>query len=256
MVRTHMKVAETGGTARRFADVYEGVKERCFKYTAASKWQRLDRMTPELAKLWVQQLSLWTRTIFKMRGHVYANCPHPALRRKLLEVVTEEDIVDPRVGMNHRQLMATSFGRATGQSLQDLEKVRPLATTLVTTELFFKIANRTWEEGIACASGHERVLRDSGWFGFEVKRFKRDLGWSDADLAWFTGHDAADEDHGAIVELLDDYVTDDATWNRVEEAIIEAQLAWLIFLDGIVDAYQHDIRPVTGASCKNLSFVF
>ena len=243
-------------TTRRFADVYEGVKERCIKYTTASKWHCLDRMTQDIAKLWVQQMSLWTRTTFKMRGHVYANCPHPQLRRRLLEVVSEEDVVDPRVGMNHRQLLVTSFGKATGQRLEDLEKVRPLPTTLVTFDIFYGIANRSWEEGIAVASGHERVLRDSGWFKFEADRFRRDLGWNDAELAWFTGHDVADEEHGAIVELLDGYVTDDVTWSRVEEAIIEAQLAFLILLDGVVDAHRQKIQPVSGASCKGLSFVF
>lgn len=248
--------AEAADTIRRFADVYEGVKERCLKYTAASKWHRISRMTPGLAKLWVQQMSLWTRSIFKMRGHVYANCPHPLLRQKLLEVVSEEDIVDPRIGMNHRQLLATSLGRASGQTLGDLEAVRPLPTTLVTINLFFGIAKRTWEEGIAVASGHERVVRDSGFFSFEANRLKRDLGWTDRDVAWFTGHDAADEEHGQVVELLNDYVADEATWDRVEEAIIEAHLAFLILLDGVVDAHDQDIRPVQGASCKGLSFVF
>lgn len=245
-----------GTTLRRFADVYEGVKERCLKYTAASKWHRVPRMTPELAKLWVQQMSLWTRSIFKMRGHVYAHCPHPAIRQKLLEVVAEEDVVDPRVGMNHRQLLATSLGRASGQTLGDLAAVRPLPTTLVTINLFFGIAKRSWEEGMAVASGHERVVRDSGFFGFEANRLRRDLGWTDADVAWFTGHDAADEEHGQVVELLNDYVTEEATWDRVEESIVEAHLAFLILLDGVVDAHAHGIRPVRGASCKGLSFEF
>lgn len=246
----------TSATTRRFADVYEGIKERCIKYSNASKWYAVDPMTPELAKLWVQQMSIWTRTIFKMRGHVYANCPHPALRLKMLEIVSEEDVVDPRVGMNHRQLLVSSFGKATGQTLAELEGARPLATSLITFDTFFAIANRSWEEGVAIASGHERVLRDCNWFKFEADRFRRDLGWSEEDLAWLTGHDVADEEHGSVVEMLDDYVTDDATWDRVEEAIVEAQLAFLIFLDGCVDAWRHGIRPVKGASCKTISFHF
>lgn len=249
-------MAAHGSTGRKFADAYEGVKDRCFKYWKASKWHNLERMTPEIAALWVQQMSIWTRTVFKMRGHVYANCPHPGLRSALLEIVSEEDIVDPRVGMNHRQLLVSSFGRATGQTLAELTNARPLATTLVAFEMFFNIANRSWQEGIAVASGHERVLRDSGWFGFEVKRFRQDLGWSDQDLTWFTGHDAADEDHGALVEKLNDYVSDDVTWDKVAEAIIQAQLAFLILLDGVVDAAKHDIKPVSGASCKPMSLIF
>lgn len=249
-------MAAQGATSRKFAEIYEGVKDRCFKYTHASKWYGLERMTPEIAALWVQQMSIWTRTVFKMRGHVFANCPHPDLRRALLEIVSEEDIVDPRVGMNHRQLLISSFGRATGQTLEDLTHARPLATTLIAFEMFFAIADRSWQEGIAVASGHERVLRDSGWFGFEGNRFKRDLGWTDEDLAWFTGHDAADEEHGTLVERLDDYVTDDETWEKVAEAIIQAQLAFLILLDGVVDAAQHGIAPVTGASCKPMSLIF
>lgn len=248
--------ASRNGTVRKFTDLYPAIKDRCLKYTRASKWNNLEKMTPGLAKLWVQQLSLWTRSTFKARGHVFASCPVPAIRKALIDVVGEEDVVDPRVGMNHRQLMVSSFGRATGQTLQDLEKVRPLATTLITLDLFHGIASRTWEEGVAVMSGHERVLRDSGFFGQEVIRMKRDLGWSDEDVAWFTGHDVADEDHGKIVEMLDDYVRDAETWDRVEEAVVQSQIAWLIFLDGVVDAWREGIEPVSGRSCKGLSFYY
>lgn len=241
---------------RKFDDVYPSIKERCAKYTEASKWYNLDKMTPELAKLWVQQVSIWTRTGFKMRGHAYANCPYPELRRVLLEVVMEEDVVDPRVGMNHRQLMATSAGRATGQSLDDLKQVRPLATTLVCFDIFYGVANRSWEEAFAFPSGHERVIRDIGYFKFEANRMKRDLGWGDKDVAWFTGHDDADEDHGKVIELIENYISDDKVWDRIEEAVVEVHLAWLLMLDEIVDAHRYGIAPVTGASCKGLSLAF
>ena len=243
--------------SRKFADVYPAIKERCLKYAAASKWENVDRMTPGLAKLWVQQLSLWTRSAFKARGYAYASCPHPELRSRLLETVTEEDVVDPRVGMNHRQLLATSLGRATGQDLADLQAVKPLATTLITLDIFHGVANRTWEEGVAIVGGgHEKVLKDTGYFGRQASRLQKDLNWSKEQLAWFTGHDAADEDHGSNVELLDKYVTDDGAWDRIEEAIVQSQIAWLILHDGVVDAYAQGIAPVTGGSCKGLSVHF
>jgi pyrroloquinoline quinone (PQQ) biosynthesis protein C len=201
-------------------------------------------------------MSLWTRTAFKIRGHVYANCPHPKLRQAMLEILKEEDIEDPRVGMNHRQLLATSLGRATGQTLEDLQRVRPLPTTLVTFDILYGIADRSWEEGIAIASGLERVLRDSGYFRLEHDRLKRDLSWSDKDVAWFAGHDVADEEHGSIVEMLDDYIADDVIWDRVEEAIVEGGIAWWILFDGVVDAHRQGIEPVKGRSCKGLSFQF
>ena len=168
----------------------------------------------------------------------------------------EEDIVDPRVGMNHRQMLARSFGEATGQSLKDLEKVKPLATTQITIDLFHGIADRSWMEGFAIASGHERILKDTGFFQFELKRFSRDLGWNKKQLAWFTGHDAADEDHGALVNLLDKFIVEDAHWELVAEAIVQSQLAWLILLDGVVDAHEQGIKPMSGASCRGLSFYF
>lgn len=247
---------EAGRGRRSFADVYPSIKDRCDKYMSASTWYKLETVTPELARLYVQQLSIWTRTTFKIRGHVYSNCPHPELRRVLLEVVGEEDIVDPRVGMNHRQLLATSLGRASGQSLEELERAQPLATTLVTFDILYGIANRTWEEGIAIASGLERVVRDAGYFGFEASRLKRDLGWTDEDIAWFTGHDAADEEHGAVIELLDKYIDDDRAWDRVEEAVVEGAIAWWLMFDGVYDAATYGIAPVKGASCKGLSLVF
>lgn len=244
------------GDVRKFADVYPAIKQRFDHYMASSKWICLPKLTPEIAALWVDQMSLWTRTVFKFRGHVYSNCPHPELRRALLEVLSEEDVEDPRVGMNHRQLLATSLGRAAGRTLADLQAVEPLPTTLITFDVLYGIADRSWEEGIAVASGLERVVRDSGYFGFELNRLKRDLGWTDKDVAWFSGHDAADEEHGSIVELLDKYITEDRKWDLVEEAIVEAGIAWWILFDGVVDAHKHGIKPVRGRSCKGLSFEF
>lgn len=241
---------------RKFADVYPAMKKRFEQHMGASKWCNVEKLTPELAKLWVQQLSLWTRSTFKIRGHVYANCPHPELRQKLLEVLTEEDIVDPRVGMNHRMLLASSLGQATGQSIDDLKKVKPLATTLVTFDILFGIADRSWEEGMGVASGLERVLRDGGYFRFERERLQRDLKWSDEQVAWFTGHDVADEEHGAIIELLDNYIDDDRKWDLVEEAVVESAIAWWILFDGVVDAHRQNIAPLKGASCKGLSLHF
>jgi pyrroloquinoline quinone (PQQ) biosynthesis protein C len=248
-------VTEQAAT-RKFADVYPAIKQRFIQYMRESKWMRVAPMTPDLAKLWVQQMSLWTRTAFKIRGHVYANCPHPALRRAMLEILSEEDVEDPRVGMNHRQLLATSLGRATGQALADLGAVRPLPTTLVTFDILYGIADRSWEEGIAVASGLERVLRDSGYFRFEHDRLKRDLGWTDKDVAWFSGHDIADEEHGSIIEQLDDHIVDDRTWDRVEEAVVESGIAWWLLFDGVVDAQRQSIAPVVGRSCKGLSLHF
>ena len=241
---------------RKFKDIYPAALDRSNKIVAASKWHQVETMTPELAGLFVRQLSIWSRSLFKMRGNAYAICPHPVLRGLLMEIAGEEDVVDPRIGMNHRQLVATSLGKALGLSLADLEKAQPLATTLVTFDIFFGIAARSWEEGIAISSGHERLIRDSGFFGFEVNRLKRDLGWSDKDVEWFTAHDVADEEHGKLVEMLDDFITDDSAWDRVEEALVQSQIAYFLMLDGIVDAWKYDIKPVKGASCKGLSLIF
>jgi pyrroloquinoline quinone (PQQ) biosynthesis protein C len=255
-VATNVSDRPSSGSVRQFKDVFPGILEECTKYMHASKWYNLEKFEPDLVKLWISQLSIWTRTSFKVRGHVFANCPHPELRMALLEVVAEEDIVDPRVGMNHRQLLATSLGKASGQSLEDLSQAKPLATTLITFDILYGIANRTWEEGIALASGMERVMQESGYFGFDARRLQRDMGWSDADVAWFSGHDEADVEHGAVIELLDKYITDDRTWELVREAIIESWIAWWVMLDGIVDAHKFGIKPVNGVSCKGLSTVF
>ena len=174
----------------------------------------------------------------------------------MLDVVGEEDVVDPRIGMNHRQLLATTLGKATGQSLSDLEKAEPLATTLVCFDILFGIGNRTWQEGIALASGMERVMQESGYFLFDARRLQRDLGWSDKDVGWFTDHAVADVEHGAVIELLDKYITDDKTWELVREAITEAWIAWFVMLDGILAAHKFGIKTVQGDSCKALSKIF
>ena len=237
-------------------DVLPDLIVECRKYMSASKWCNLEKLDIDLVRFWVPQLSLWTRSAFKCRGHVYANCPHPDLRMALLEVVGEEDVVDPRVGMNHRQLFSTSIGKACGMSLEDLEQAKPLATTLVTFDVLYGIANRSWLEGIAFTSGLERILQEIGYFGFEARRLQRDLGWSDAEVAWLSGHDVADEEHGKVIELLDKHVTDEDTWDLVREAILEAWIAYFIMYDGVASAYEQNIKTVTGISCKGLSTIF
>lgn len=238
------------------ADVLPGLLEECIKYMHASKWYNLEKLDIDLVRFWVPQLSLWTRSAFKTRGHVYANCPHPNFRMALLEIVGEEDVVDPRVGMNHRQLMATTMGKACGMSLEDLEKARPLPTTLITFDILYALADRSWIEGIAMNSGIERIIQESGYFGYEARRLQRDLGWSDEAIGWFSGHDEADEEHGKLIEMLDDYVTDDDTWDRIRETILEGWIAWWLMFDGVLDAYNHDIKTVRGLSCKGLSTIF
>jgi pyrroloquinoline quinone (PQQ) biosynthesis protein C len=244
------------GSVRKFKDVFPGILEECIKIMQASKWYQLEKLDPELAKICISQLSLWTRSTFKVRGHVYANCPYPELRLALLEVVGEEDVVDPRINMNHRQLLATSLGKASGQSLEELTAAKPLPTTLACFNLLFGIANRTWIEGIALASGMERVMQESGYFRYDARRFQRDLGWTDKDVAWFVDHDAADVEHGAVIELLDKYIVDDQDWERVREAIIESWIAWWVMFDGMVSARQYGIKPVQGISCKGLSTIY
>jgi pyrroloquinoline quinone (PQQ) biosynthesis protein C len=247
---------QPSGPVRKFADVYPGILEECIKYMHSTRWYNLEKFEPDLVKLWVTQLSLWTRSAFKSRGHVYANCPHPELRMALLEVVGEEDVVDPRIGMNHRQLLVTSLGAASGQTLAELEAAQPLITTLTTFNLLFGIANRSWVEGMAMASGMERVMQESGYFLHDARRLQRDLNWSDKEVAWFVDHGVADVEHGAVIEKLDKYIVDDQDWDRVGEAIMESWVAWWVMLDGIYAAYTHDIKPVKGLTCKGLSTVF
>lgn len=246
----------TNGGRATFATVFPGVQETCDKYMRASKWYNLKKITPELAQLFVQQLSIWTRTTFKVRGYVYANCPHPEMRMKMLEVVGEEDVVDPRVGMNHRQLLATSLGKASGQSLEALSQADPLPTTITCFNILYGIAGRTWEEGVGVASGLERIIQESGYFLYEAERLKRDLGWTSQDVAWFEGHAEADVEHGAIIEELDNYITDDTTWEKVGESIIESVIAWWLMFDGILTAHEQGIPTVRGLSCKGLSKIF
>ncbi|HSV83346.1 MAG TPA: iron-containing redox enzyme family protein [Ramlibacter sp.] len=237
-------------------DILPGLIEECTKYMHASKWYNLEKLEPGLVKLWIEQLSLWTRSAFKVRGHVYAHCPHPEIRLALLDVVGEEDVEDPRIGMNHRQLLVTSLGKASGWTLQELENAKPLPALLVTFEILFAVCKRTWIEGIALTAGMERMLQECGYFKLDARRLMRDAGWSEKDVAWFSGHDEADEEHGALIELLDKYITDDAQWELVREAVLEGWMAWWIMLDGVADAYKHGIKPVEGLSSPALSKVF
>lgn len=82
------------------------------------------------------------------------------------------------------------------------------------------------------------------------------MGWSNKDVAGFACHDVAEEEHGSIIEQLDEFVTDDRTWDRIEEAVVEAGIAWWILFDGVVDAQRQRVEPVEGRICKGLSLEF
>ena len=59
-----------------------------------------------------------------------------------------------------------------------------------------------------------------------------------------------------FADLYPAFITDDRHWNLVEEAVVESQIAFLLMLDGVVDAFNQNIAPVSGDSSRGLSLHF
>jgi pyrroloquinoline quinone (PQQ) biosynthesis protein C len=172
------------------------------------------RMTPERARIYLLQLSLYVRKRRDFWPQVAANCPEFEVKQRIMEHEHEELVEDEHSKHGHLDLIFRQ-GREVGLSSEDILQAAPLPTTLAAIYAWSWIArNRTWQEAIAASTiaewtNDDRLLGDIGGGNCTrlYKIWKRDLSFNDEQMPNFTAHSKADVKHSDMfIDVLEKYV--------------------------------------------------
>jgi pyrroloquinoline quinone (PQQ) biosynthesis protein C len=171
-------------------------------------------MTPERARIYLLQLSLYVRKRRDFWPQVAANCPEFEVKQRIMEHEHEELVEDEHSKHGHLDLIFRQ-GKEVGLGVEDIVQAQPLPTTKAATYAWRWIAqNRPWQESIAASTiaewtNDDRLLGDIG--GGNCTRlyqiWQRDLNFNDAQMPNFTAHSKADVKHSDMfIDVLEKYV--------------------------------------------------
>ena len=171
-------------------------------------------MTLERARIYLLQLSLYTRKRRDYWPQVAANCPELEVKQRIMEHEYEELVEDEHSKHGHLDLILRQ-GKEVGLSVEDILQAEPLPTTKAALYGWFWIArHRSWQESIAASTiaewtNDDRLLGDIGGGNCTrlYKIWKRDLSFADAQMPNFTAHSKADVKHSDMfIDVLERYV--------------------------------------------------
>ena len=144
------------------------------------------KMTTERARIYLLQLSLYTRKRRDFWPQVAANCPELEVKQRIMEHEYEELVEDEHSKHGHLDLILRQ-GKEVGLSVEDILQAEPLPTTKAAMYGWFWIArHRPWQESIAASTiaewtNDDRLLGDIG--GGNCTRlyriWQRDLNFND-----------------------------------------------------------------------------
>lgn len=201
------------------------------------------------AKMFVMQHRLNTRqrnSVLKLR--VATLTPDWETRLSIIGAASEELIADVEFGggLPHWQILE-NLGVSIGMSRAKIRAALPLKTTQMAWNAWAGVmTNCHWLEGLLANVILERpnirgygkgVIKQSGWFGLERARWKKQFGLTDGQLSFFKLHEEADEIHSDLgwkklalhakkLKMEDDLL-----------AVADQNLAiWEHYLNGIGDA--------------------
>ena len=172
------------------------------------------KVTTERAKLYVLQLSVYTRNRRNFWAQTAANCGEMDVKRQILAHEYEELVEDEHSSVGHLDLVVRQ-GRELGLSQQEVVAAQPLPTTKAANYAWFWIARHSpWQESLACSSiaewtNDDRLLGDMGGGNCTrlLKNWTRDLAFRPEQMPNFTAHAKADEKHADMfLELLERHV--------------------------------------------------
>jgi pyrroloquinoline quinone (PQQ) biosynthesis protein C len=183
------------------------------------------KVTPERARLYILQLSIYVRNRRNYWAQVAANCPVMEVKQRILKHEYEELVEDEYSDVGHLDLILRQ-GREVGLTQEQILAAEPLPSTKAAVYAWWWIArNRPWQEALAASSSAEwfnddRLLGDLG--GGNCTRllniWRRDLGFGPERMPNFVAHSKADERHSDMfTEVLEKYVP-----ANMEESVIEA----------------------------------
>jgi pyrroloquinoline quinone (PQQ) biosynthesis protein C len=171
-------------------------------------------MTMERARIYLLQLSLYTRRRRDFWPQVAANCPELEVKQRIMEHEHEELVEDEHSKHGHLDLILRQ-GKEVGLSVEDILQAESLPTTKAAIYGWFWIArNHPWQEAIAASTiaewtNDDRLLGDLG--GGNCTRlymiWQRDLNLKNSQMPNFTAHSKADVKHSDMfIDVLEKYV--------------------------------------------------
>lgn len=172
------------------------------------------RFTPERAKLYVKQMSLYIHNRRECWSHVMANSPVIEVKQRILEHEYEEMVKDEYSEAGHLDLVFRE-AKELGLSREEVLAAEPLPVTVACTNAWLWIAyHRLWQASLAATSSQEfendnRLLADlgGGKSARLVKTWERDLGFRPEQMPNLVAHSKADEKHSEMfLEIFERYV--------------------------------------------------
>lgn len=186
----------------------------------------------EQVKEFVRQFGIIPLHNHNYHGRLYVNCPNPAWRARLAEVVYEEGT--GRLysdGIPHNRLYL-DVGNDLGMSDEELWNTDYCPEALGFQAYFQYMCDQSTLEGISCHMlGAE--AQGPGVFSRLAETFKTKYGMTDKGAKFWIVHDEADKDHSGIgVELLVEFAKTDADRERVIEVVHETIDMTFLLYDG------------------------
>jgi pyrroloquinoline quinone (PQQ) biosynthesis protein C len=164
---------------------------------------------------------------------VAANCPDWDTRLAIIGACTQEVIADHEHGHGkaHWQILE-ELGTHIGMRLNDIRAATPINTTQIAWAAWEGCAERANVPGYG-----EGVMRETGWFGLERKRWGALFKLSEEQLDFFELHEAADVEHSDMGWRT---IARFARELHMEDTVVEAcrknLLVWELYLNGIAVA--------------------
>lgn len=198
------------------------------------------KITRAGARTLTTQLGLFIRHRRDCWAHVSANCPHMAVKQKILQHEYGELIKDEYTDHGHLDLIVRQ-GKALGLSVKETLEVEPLPTTMATLYAWgWMTREKSWLEGMVSlsvteAANDDRLHHDigGGLSSRMAKRWMDDLGFGWEQMPNFKVHSQADEEHSDMfLEDLECYAVGEKE-ALVIQAAKESMVLHKIFRGGI-----------------------
>ncbi|NIO10141.1 MAG: hypothetical protein GTO40_19900 [Deltaproteobacteria bacterium] len=160
----------------------------------------------------------------------HSNCPIPEVRKRLLDVIQDEEESEPGRPPSHAQLML-KFGLATGLQRDEIIHAKALPTTMTFIDAIMNLSRGHWLEGMAFRASELNAPKGTAVM---FKTLHEKYGFQPENLEWWSTHAEADIGHSAIaMDVYRKYVGSESEQEMVVDSLKRMMAAWNVFYDGL-----------------------
>ena len=168
-------------------------------------------------------------------GRLYVICPDPAWRVRIAEVCYEEGTGRLYAdGVSHHELYV-KFAAALGISREELYATRYCSGAVAFKAYFSQICEKNFLEGVSAHMlAAEAPVPAHG--SKRADALRNHYGLTDDDVAFFSVHEVADDDHSGIGrELLSEFAHTEEDFQRVLRTVAECLDMMKLMYDSVYD---------------------